>query len=266
MHPFVQIPLLGELPAWGLIITTTMLVCGYIGHRMAVREGLPRDIAMDVVLIILGGHLIGGRLGYVRSNLHKFEGNWGKVFDLSSGGSDFMGAFLLILVLLGWYLWRKRLNLWQVADIAAPLCALGQGIGRHACLMAGCCYGKPTDLPWAITFTHPRSRAPLHVGLHPTQLYEVAYGLAIAALLFWMRRRRTHFGVVAHTYLILFSISRFTLEVFRGDHKRGFVFEQRWGEALSVPQAVAIGLCLWGIVGVVLCRRSERLRLPTALA
>jgi len=263
VHPWLlTLPNGTQLPSWGFVVTSTIIVLGLVGHRMATREGLPKDTAMDVILIIFGGHLIGGRFGYVRANWHKFEDDPGKIFDLTQGGTAIIEAFLLITVLFFLYLWRKRLHLMQVADIAVPLVAIGQGLGRVGCLAAGCCHGHETDVPWAIVFTHPESRAPLNVPLHPTQVYEMVFGFAIGALLLWMRPRRTHYGVVAHWFLILWSISRFVLEFFRGDAKRGWFMEDTLGELLSIPQALCIFLLAWGIAGVVGFSRLAICKIP----
>ena len=66
--------------------------------------------------------------------------------------------------------------LWKTADVLAPSIALGSVFGRIGCLLNGCCYGRPTDVPWAITFTNPQahelSGTPLDVPLHPTEIYD----------------------------------------------------------------------------------------------
>ena len=70
---------------------------------------------------------------------------------------------------------KHRLPAWQIADMGAPSIALGEAIGRWGCFAAGCCYGKPTDGPLAVTFTDPFAHdavgTPLGVPLHPTQIY-----------------------------------------------------------------------------------------------
>ena len=64
-----------------------------------------------------------------------------------------------------------------------PGIALGHVIGRLGCFFAGCCYGRPTDVPWAVTFTNRYAAhnvgTPLNVPLHPTQLYEAGAELLI---------------------------------------------------------------------------------------
>jgi phosphatidylglycerol:prolipoprotein diacylglycerol transferase len=123
----------------------------------------------------------------------------------------------------------------------APGIALGHVIGRFGCLMAGCCYGRPTSVPWAVTFTNPAAAmnvgTPLGVPLHPTQLYDAGAELIILAALLLTERRGHKFpGRTFWLYLLLYAISRFIIEFYRGDD-RGMVFN-----ALSTSQVVAAAI------------------------
>jgi phosphatidylglycerol:prolipoprotein diacylglycerol transferase len=117
---------------------------------------------------------------------------------------------------------------WTTCDVFAPGIALGHVTGRLGCLAAGCCYGKPTDLPWGITFTNPLAATnvgtPLGIPLHPTQLYEAGAALVIVTLLLATERRGRRFaGRTFWTYMFLYSVSRYIIEMYRGD-PRGTVF------------------------------------------
>jgi phosphatidylglycerol:prolipoprotein diacylglycerol transferase len=134
----------------------------------------------------------------------------------------------------------------KVTDAYAPGIAFGHSLGRLGCLAAGCCYGKPTDVKWGIVFTNPVAQkltgTPLHVRLHPTQIYEWAAEFAIFLVLVWMYKRRTRYGQVAGTYLFLFGIARFVIEFWRDDPDRGSVF----GGAISGTQLISILLVILG--------------------
>jgi phosphatidylglycerol:prolipoprotein diacylglycerol transferase len=105
-------------------------------------------------------------------------------------------------------------------DVLAPPLVLAQAIGRMGCFMAGCCYGKPTEFPWAVTFKNPNTLAPMGVPLHPTQLYHSIANLIIFCILFFFIRKRKQFnGQILCLYLCMYSIARFFLEFFRGDIK-----------------------------------------------
>ena len=136
----------------------------------------------------------------------------------------------------------------------APGIALGHVIGRLGCLMAGCCYGRPTSVPWAVTFTDPFAQAnvgtPLGVPLHPTQLYEAGAELLIlGVLLAWERRGHGFPGRTFWTYMLLYGVSRFAIEFYRGD-SRGMVFD-----ALSTSQFVSVLLVPLAVVMLVLLSR-----------
>jgi phosphatidylglycerol:prolipoprotein diacylglycerol transferase len=121
-----------------------------------------------------------------------------------------------------WYLRRHKLPMWSVTDAFAPGIALGHVIGRMGCFFAGCCYGRPTDVPWAITFTNQYAAAnvgtPLNIPLHPTQLYEAGAELIILILLLVFERRGRSFpGRTFWGYMLMYGVTRFIIEFYRGD-------------------------------------------------
>jgi phosphatidylglycerol:prolipoprotein diacylglycerol transferase len=159
---------------------------------------------------------------------------------LESAG-DFYGGFLGALAAVAIFFWRNPdMKVWVLSDLCAPAIALGQGIGRIGCFMAGDDYGRETDVPWAVMFTDPEAHriggAPLYVPLHPVQLYESAFCFALFGLLVWLARRKRFDGQVILAYALLYAAGRFVIEYFRGDVDRGFVF----GTALSTSQFIAI--------------------------
>jgi phosphatidylglycerol:prolipoprotein diacylglycerol transferase len=127
-------------------------------------------------------------------------------------------------------------------DLVSPLLALGLFFGRIGCFFAGCCYGKETSLPWGVVFTNPNSLARLNVPLHPTQLYDAANGLAIFLFLIWRERRKAFDGQIFSLFLLLYSITRFFIEMLRGD-PRGFLFQN----LISTSQGIGIFLAILSI-------------------
>ena len=97
-------------------------------------------------------------------------------------------------------------------------------VGRLGCLLAGCCFGRPTDVAWAVTFTDPIANlnvgTPLNIPLHPTQVYESAAGLIILLLLLGLERRGRPFqGRTFWLFVLFYAISRFIIEFYRGDDR-----------------------------------------------
>ena len=132
-----------------------------------------------------------------------------------------------------------------------------EAVGRVGCLLAGCCYGKPTDLPWAVTFTDPLAASnvgtPLGVSLHPTQLYEsLATLLILIFLLIWERKGHAYAGRTFWTYLFLYPTTRFIIEFYRGD-PRGTVFD-----LLSTSQFVSVMIVPISIAMLIVLARNNR--------
>ena len=139
----------------------------------------------------------------------------------------FYGGLILAVAVAFWFMRRHRLPLWQTCDVFAPGIALGHAVGRLGCLAAGCCYGKPTAVPWAVTFTNPLAAAnvgtPLNVPLHPTQIYEsAAEALILLVLLATEKKGRAYPGRTFWLYMLMYAVSRFIIEFYRGD-ERGLV-------------------------------------------
>jgi phosphatidylglycerol:prolipoprotein diacylglycerol transferase len=130
---------------------------------------------------------------------------------------------------------------WTTCDVFAPGIALGHVTGRLGCLAAGCCYGRPADVPWAIVFNSPLAAAnvgtPLGIPLHPTQIYEAGAELLILILILATERRgRTFAGRTFWLYIFLYAVSRYVVEMYRGD-PRGEVFGFSTSQFISLVLA-----------------------------
>jgi phosphatidylglycerol:prolipoprotein diacylglycerol transferase len=149
-----------------------------------------------------------------------------------------------------WYIAKHRMPFWTTCDVFAPGIALGHVTGRLGCLAAGCCYGRPTDVPWAITFTNPLAAAnvgtPLGVPLHPTQLYEAGIELVILiALLATERRGKQFAGRTFWAYIFLYAVSRYVIELYRGD-PRGEVLGFSTSQFISLILApLSVAMLIW---------------------
>ncbi|MCB4791099.1 MAG: prolipoprotein diacylglyceryl transferase [Elusimicrobia bacterium] len=212
--------------------------------------GLHEDEILDIVLYTIVAGLIGGRLLYVMLNWSYYANNFLQIFQLWEGGLVFYGGFFLsIIVILAYAGYHKDFNLWGFSDIAAPAIAIGHFFGRLGCFFAGCCYGLPTDLPWACTFTNLNALAPLNIALHPTQVYEALGNLLIFLTLNWLLRFKHLSGQIFAVYLFLYGILRFHVEFLRGDDRGGFLFN------LSPSQLISILMVLTGVYITVLRRK-----------
>jgi phosphatidylglycerol:prolipoprotein diacylglycerol transferase len=219
------------------MIAVGIMVGLFLARRQAAQEGIDRDKIVDITFYILLAALIGSRLLFVLMNFGEYADNPLNILKIWEGGLVFYGGLLPAVAIGIWYIKRLGLPLWQVADIFAPSLAIGHAFGRIGCFLAGCCYGEACALPWAVTFTDPRTLAPPGIPLHPTQLYSSLGLFALFAFLVFLRKKKTFQGEIFWSYVFCYSVGRFFLEFLRSD-ARGSVL----GGLLSTTQAIGIPL------------------------
>lgn len=164
-----------------------------------------------------------------------------RVLYLWQGGFVLYGG--LLFGVLGCYLFLRRTEnrIGDWADVAAPCILLGIGIGRMGCLSAGCCYGGPTDWIWGMIFTDPRSGAPLHIALHPTQLLESLFGFGGAYIFHRLYLKPSRWPGSGLCFAAMaYSSFRFLIEFLRGDRDRVLFLN----DTLSTSQFIAVGVFL----------------------
>lgn len=232
------------LHTYGLLVALALLVGLVTASRYARRAGVAPETVWNLGVYMALAALLGSRVAMVVSEWGYYGQHRAEIFSWATvqAGGWFYGGLLFAVALGAWYTWRYRLGFAALGDVYAPGIALGHAVGRLGCLSAGCCWGKPTNLPWAVTFTNPYSAqlvgVPLNIPLHPTQLYEALAEAAIFGLLVWLWRRRRFPGQVFASYLMLYAVARFLIEFLRDDPRGGFLF----GGALSTPQAFSVAL------------------------
>jgi phosphatidylglycerol:prolipoprotein diacylglycerol transferase len=208
------------LHTYGMLVALGFAAALFYCLRRAEREGIDGDAFMNLFFIIVAAAIAGSRLLYVLFNLPFFLEHPLKAFAIWEGGLVFHGGLLLAVPCAYLYLRRAGLPVWKTADIAAPGIALGQAIGRLGCLSAGCCFGRVSDLPWGITFSHPETLAPRDLPLHPTQLYDSLSNVVIFLVLHFYSRRPVPAGTTFWLYLVLAPSARFVIEHFRAEGSR----------------------------------------------
>jgi phosphatidylglycerol:prolipoprotein diacylglycerol transferase len=214
--------------SYGVLLALSYLIGLQLARVRAKQWGLDANKVLDLGIYIIIAALVGAKLLLLVVDFDQFRQSPAEILSLARSGGVFYGGLLLSLIVAFWYIHRHALPLWTTCDVFAPGIALGHVTGRLGCVAAGCCYGKPTTLPWGITFTNPLAAAnvgtPLGIPLHPTQLYEAGAELLILAfLLSFERRGRPFAGRTFWAYMLLYAISRFFIEFYRGD-PRGVVF------------------------------------------
>src|SRR5918911_634014 len=242
---FPELFRIGNFPinTYGVLLALAFLTALLVAARLGARDGLPRERIYDLGLWMLLAALVGSKVlmlwtepSYREDPSHLLS------LDFLRSGGVFYGG-LIGAVLTGYFLVRYyRLPWWKTADAFAPGIALGQAIGRLGCFAAGCCWGKPTSLPWGVRFTplgHEITGVPIDVDLHPTQLYESAATLVIFLFLLWLTGRKRFSGQIILFYAVLYSIARFLIEFLRDD-PRGDIAGLTTLTGLSTSQLISL--------------------------
>lgn len=219
---------IGPVPihTYGFLIAVGFLCAVFTARTLARRSGLDSERIVDLAFWLLLVGFVGSRVLFILTRLSYFVDDPMAIFRVWEGGLVFLGGPITALPFAIWYLRKHRMPFWRAADCILPGVAIAHVLGRLGCLSSGCCYGKPTDLPWAITLyselVDPSLRG---VPLHPTQLYESSSLFILFLGLLWVFKKKAFDGQVTLTYFMVYPIIRSIIEVFRGDLIRGFVIE-----------------------------------------
>jgi phosphatidylglycerol---prolipoprotein diacylglyceryl transferase len=251
-------PILFEIGGFPVYTYGVLLAAAYLsGLQFALMRargrGLNPERVMDLGIWIIISALAGAKLLLLVVEHDTFSSNPAQLLTLLRSGGVFYGGLIAAVAVALWYLRKHRMPMWSVTDVFAPGIALGHVIGRMGCFFAGCCFGRPTTVPWAITF-HNEAAAQnagtlLNVPLHPTQLYEAGAELVILLVLLATERKGRPFpGRTFWGYMFLYAVSRFVIEFYRGD-ARGSI------GVLTTSQFVSVILAPLAIVMLVALRR-----------
>ncbi len=214
MHPifFHLGPL--TLYAYGALVALGFLVGSIWVARRAQRAGEDVDTYLQSIFWIIIAGFTGARLLYVIYYPDAYLADPLRMV-LDRGGLVWYGGLVSAVLASLVFVKIKRLSLPKFADILSAPAAIGLAIGRVGCFMTGCCYGKPTHLPWAVQFPPGHETHPLHV--HPTQLYESLGLLVLIILLQWAYKHSKTPGLTACLFFVGYGILRFLIEYLRGD-------------------------------------------------
>ncbi len=225
--PFIDYP----ISTFGLMMALGFLAAAWITARRMEEEGQDPDVTYSIMIYIVLGGIAGSKLYFAVDNWLRDQGPFLSLF-LSRGGITWYGGLIGGTLAGAVGCRRYAVPIRTFMNCAAASTAVGQALGRVGCFLVGDDYGHPTDLPWGVAF--PEGMPPTLVPVHPTQLYEVAWLLPVAGLLWWRRRRSPFlFG----EYLALNGLGRIVIERWRINPEL----------ALGLTQPQWIGLALIGI-------------------
>lgn len=207
-----------SLPTYGLLVALAFLTALWMASRFAKEKGINSEKVVNLGVYCALAGMLGAKILMIALD-PEYRAHPMEIFTLATlqSAGIFFGGFLLALVFAYFYMRAQGLPVLATSDIFAPGLALGHGIGRLGCFAAGCCWGRPTHLPWAVTFNNPDATTgvPLGVPLHPTQLYE-AFAEGIICLVLLHRMKRDHRdGLIIGMYFLLYGLVRFGVEFLR---------------------------------------------------
>jgi phosphatidylglycerol:prolipoprotein diacylglycerol transferase len=235
----------GLLITWHGVFTAVGIVAGvWLAVRIATTErvGIDADTAYTIGMVVVFCGLIGARALYVIENYGDSPNidSFVDIFRITEGGISIYGA-IIGGALGGWaYGLKNKLRSAAGADAAAFGMLLGLGVGRIGDIINGEHFAKVSDLPWAVTYSHPNSPAFFREAMHPAVAYEMLGDFVILGVLALMWRLQPKSGVIFTSAFLLYAVMRFAVSFLRLDSEEPLL-------GLSTPQLVSIGVLIVGL-------------------
>ena len=244
---------------YGIILMAGAMAAAFLAERVARRRKQPTDLVWDGLVWLLIGGIIGARIWHILtpppSMVERGITTWFYLthpldaINLPAGGLGIPGAIIGGGIALYWFTRRRKISFGLWVDVAAPAVALGQAIGRWGNFVNQELYGKPSNLPWAISID-PINRLPGYMDVakyHPLFLYESLWNFLNMGLLLWLPGRFGNWlkeGDLLFVYMITYPVGRFFLEFLRLDPAQvaGVNFNQAF---MVVVALIGAGMLYW---------------------
>lgn len=220
------------------IVIGAIAAVTYLSFEGKKEFNLSFDTVNNLFIILLIAAFVGGKVFMIFENPSYYLNNIGQL--ISGQGFVFYGSLLFCIPSMLIFFRYHKLPVLPMLDIMAIVTCIVHFFGRIGCFMAGCCYGIEWHGPLSVIFTDQACLAPLNTSLHPTQLYSASLILVIGISLVLLKKNRQFYGQIFLSYLILYSLGRSVIEIFRGDISRGFIIE----DVLSNSQFISILILL----------------------
>lgn len=233
------------VPDYAFMLMFASLIGIYLIVIRAQKAGLDEKKVFLACIVVLVSAYVSARLYVVLQYLDYYLHRPVEVIRVWKGGMASFGALTGGVIAVIVVARRQKLPLARLLDSAVPSAALAFVFARVGCFLNGCCFGRVSDLPWAIRFPDGSGpyEAHLHAGLigagqlslpvHPTQLYEAAYTLILFFVLLRYRKRQRYDGELTALFFILYPLWRFFNEFLRADARGSVYF-------LTVPQVFCV--------------------------
>jgi phosphatidylglycerol---prolipoprotein diacylglyceryl transferase len=200
------------VPSYGVLVTLGFVAAICLAMKLASERGLPGDAFLEAANYILFAGIAGSRLLFVALNWKLFQAQPQHIAAFWEGGMSFHGGIIAGTIAGLLFMRSHKLPLLAMLDAAAPAITLGYVIGRIGCLLNGCCYGGPTELPWGL---HMPAPADPHLRYHPAQVYASILNVGLLLLLLRAYRQPHRSGQIIALYVAGYSLYRFAIESIR---------------------------------------------------
>jgi phosphatidylglycerol:prolipoprotein diacylglycerol transferase len=253
MYPVIPLPGGLYLPSYFFVITLAYCLGIFWLYKRADRYDLSVQTAMDLAILTMVGGFVGSRLFHVFFEHPRFY--WENPFHILKvwqGGFVFYGGVIGAVIPVLWLIKQRQESYRQWMDIFAPIIPLVYAIGRFATLLSGSGYGKPTHLPWGITYP-PGTEAPAGISLHPTPIYALIWELGVLFISLILLSKNNFppgssrsgftFGVV----VMLHGLGRAIIEQYRDDFRGELIF------GFTISTWLSLGLI---VLGAFICRNT----------
>ena len=232
-----------KIGSYGFLFLTSIGITLFLLGYFAARERIDYGKLVDFYFVIVISGLIGAKILHLVISYDMILKNPRIALAILISGGVWYGGLLTGVTAGIFYSKYIKISVLRLLDFFAPLIMLGLGISRFGCFLSGCCYGRPTNMPWAVTFTNAiahRMQPDLpYVPLHPTQLYEAFGCFVLAVILFLLYLHKKFEGQVIFMLFILYGLFRSYIEIYRGDF-RGSIFNG----LLSTSQFIGLATAL----------------------
>jgi phosphatidylglycerol---prolipoprotein diacylglyceryl transferase len=237
--------------SWGLMVAMGFAIGLWYAMKRAKRMNFPPNVVVDVAVAVIISAIIGSRLWYAATEMNEFRGNWLEIINpMQNGqfgisGMSMVGGVISAIIVAYIFCRLKKVDFLEMGDVVAPTFLLGMFFGRFGCFLNGCCFGHPSNLPWAAIFPTncPAGAIYPHTPVHPTQIYESIIDLAFffGMIAFEKKFPRKFVGQSFWTAIGLYAFGRVIVDYWRW-FDQSEMFANYLGGNISIHGVLALAL------------------------
>ena len=230
-----------QIRYYGLFYALGFVIAYFLIYYLAKRKALPviKDDVADLILYLLVGVVAGSRIIYVLFyNFLYYIKNPFEIIAVWHGGLSFHGGLAGAIIATYIFCRKKKVNFYDIADIAVIPVALALALGRMGNFINAELYGRVTGVSWCVDYSKNQYAANIPTGCrHPSQIYESLKNFFIFAVLWLVKDKKLPKGLMFWSFVALYGLLRTFVEFFRApDEQIGLIFSYfTMGQLLSFP-------------------------------